>query len=186
MSLDKFEQPTKRILSSENLRNFQSIADNRYLIDKNLLDESQKFISVAPQSVNVKERKMESTEEIDNRVRKFNEIDERLKKYTKNMKKQLRQTDKQCDLHRKVEMNELLAVGVNEFIEKDFPVVDIDSVLKADEVYLQQHESNIEKMNKLMNTVNGYKHDEATLPAAVEVNESIMVLCEVITFFETR
>lgn len=184
MNSNKFEEATKRILSSENLQNLRTIEDNRNLIDKNLLDESEKFVCLAPQSVKFREGKLESTEEVDFRVKKFNEIDERLKKFTKNMKKQFKQTDKHCQLHRKVEPPSELSVCVNEFIEKDLSVPNVDSVLKKDEAFFQQHESNIEKITKLMETVSGYKHDEVTLPAAVAVNDSIRVLYEVITIFE--
>lgn len=183
MSLDKFEGLTNRILRSENLQNLQSIRYNRSLIDQDLLVESQTFVSFGVQSVKPKVSRLESTEEIDARVKKINDVDERLKKFVKIGRKQFKEADEHCDLHRNMDRPEF-SVFLNKFTEKDLPVADVDSVLKRDEVVIQQHTSNFEKVNKLMEAVKEYKYKFADLPAAQLVTDATTFLREVITNFE--
>lgn len=176
MNSDKYEGPTTQILNAENLQKFQTIRDNRSLINRDLLEQNFSFPTT--QSVNINNGKLEPTVNIDLRVKKFNEIDERLKKLIKNSKKQFKQTDQHCDIHRKVDTTESRSI-LNEFIERDFAVPDIESVLRRDEIVFQQHASNIEKIEELMATVKGYNYNELTLPAAEEVNEALEILREV-------
>lgn len=175
----------KRILSSENLQNLRFISDNRNSIDQSLLKESDKFVSLDRQSVNFKDANLESTEQMDLRVKKFNELDERFKKFTKNIKKQFKQTDKHCGLHQNSDQTQF-SISFNKFIETDLSVPDVDSVIKKDDVLVQQHLQNIEKMDKVMETVKGYNYKEVNFSAADTVNDSISLLREVIIYFELK
>lgn len=173
----------KRILSSESLQNLRFISDNRKLIDQSLLKESEKYVSLDRQSVKLREANLESTEQIELRVKKFNELDERLKNFTKNMKKQFKHMNKHCGLHQIGDPTQF-SISLNKFIETDLSVPDVDSLIKGDEAIVQQHVNNIEKMNKVMEMVKGYNYKEVNFSAADTVNESISFLREVIIYYE--
>ncbi len=180
MNPNKFEDLTNQILSSVNIHILQTIGDDHNLIDQNLLDDSQKFVSLDRKSVKLKVTQLESTDTIDNRVKKGNDLDERMKKFAKNMKRQAsKQRARHCDLHQSIEPIER-AVLLNKIKEKISPMPpDVEILLKRDEAVFQQHRANIEKVNKLMEAVKGYNYVEASLPAADAVNESIAFLREV-------
>lgn len=178
MNSDKREQLFERILSSENLQNLLTIRDNRNLIDQNLLKESEKFVSLDRQSIKPKEEHLESTEQIDLNVKKFNELDEQLKKFIKNVKKQFKQTPQHCDQHQKFNKTPF-SISINEFIQNDLSVPEVDSVIERDEITIQQHACNIDKIDKVMEMVKKFNYKEATLPVIEEINASILLLREV-------
>ncbi|XP_037041715.1 uncharacterized protein LOC119078313 [Bradysia coprophila] len=177
MSSNNYAEQANRILSSENLQNVGTIEQE--LIDRNLLHESERFLSFDRHSVAFKQTKVETTEQIDGRVKKCNELRERLKKFTKTMRKSFPQADRHCDKHQNanpIEVAELL----NKLNEKEVPMPDLVNVLQADEAVFQQHKSNIEKVNKLMETVKGYECAIKTLPAVGMISETVTLLQEII------
>lgn len=176
MDLDKFEEPTKRILSCEILRDIQS---NQKLIDNNWPMESEKFVSAVAQTVK-KANEFESVEDTNVRIRKLDELDERLKNFKKNFKKEIKRTDnRSCELHHIVPST-TLSVQLNAFLEKDLSAKDVESVIREDEKVIQQHASNLEKMSKFMLVADGVKIEQPNVPAAEMVNECTTLLREVI------
>ncbi|KAG4070363.1 hypothetical protein HA402_006505 [Bradysia odoriphaga] len=177
MSSNNFAEQANRILSSENLQNIGTVKQE--LIDRNLLDESERFLSFDRHNIAFKQTKVETTEHIDGRMKKCNELGERVKKFTKTMRKSFPRADRHCDLHQNAN-----PIGVAELLnnlkKNEVPIPDLDNILKADETVLQQYKSNIEKVNKLMKTVKGYEYAVKTLPTIGMINESVTLLQEII------
>lgn len=171
--MDKFEEPTKRILSCDSLRTIQ---DKRNLIDQNLLEESTKFLTPILQSGKFMEtNKFEFTEEIDIRVKRLNKLDGLLKNLKK---KHVKPTATYCESHQK-ELPTESSVSVNTFLEKDFSPTDVESLIKKDADVVQQHATNLEKMKKFMLVTEGCNVDEPNLPASVIVRDSVTLIREV-------
>lgn len=182
MSLDKFNEPASRIMNNEILRT--TIEDNHKFIDKNLLVELQNFVSTVPQTVKLA-NEFESTEAIDIRVKKLNQLDERLKNFKKTLRNQVKRTDNSCELHPKVPSTNL-SVHLSEFLEKDLPPKDIESVLKKDEDVIQQHVSNLEKMSKFFLATEGINVDQRDVPSAEMISERTTLLREVIKILHSN
>lgn len=182
--LNKFEEPTKRILS---IKIQQTIQDNHKLIDKDLFAEFQKFVSDVPPTVKFKEaNKFESTEDTDIRIRKLNELDERLKNSKKILKKKIKRTDNYgCELHQILPSTKLLD-HLNGFLEKDLSAKDLESVIKNDEDVMQQHAANLEKISRFMLVTEGFKVDQPNVPAAELINNCTTLLREVIKILYTN
>lgn len=179
MSSDKFQCLANSILNNKTVNENRNVRYDRNIIDQTLLQESLKFTSLDRNNVNLKGHKSESTDEVDIRIKKFNELQAQFKKFTKNMRKQFNSSDRRCDAHQQTDPMEV-SVLLEKLKEEPKSVPDSESVLKKDETVIQQHKSNIEKVNKLMEAVKGYNHVESDLAAAKVVNDSIMLLREVI------
>lgn len=177
MNSSHFEKQTNRIWSNEDLRNVRTI--DQELIDRNILDESERFLSIDRQNVVLKQTKIETTEQIDRRSKKCNELRERLRKFTKTMGKSNAPADsRHCVEHQTLEPIEMSKL-LHRITKTEVPVPDLDDVLKADEAAFQQHKSNIDKVNKLMGTVTGFKYAETPLTSVGTVEASITLLHEV-------
>ncbi|KAJ6647200.1 hypothetical protein Bhyg_02420 [Pseudolycoriella hygida] len=181
MSSLKFEEISKEILNNDNLTNLQTIKENRNLISQTLLAKHKELSSFDTKNCKLKERTQETREEIDQRVKGYNELQERLRKFIKTTRKKFKPTvDEHCKVHKNVMPTNFLD-RLNNFLDKDLSVPDIHQSLRSDEETFMQHASNIESLNKLIESVKEHKIKEATLPSAKEVNDSVKLLCEIVS-----